>query len=414
MAKVSVVVPVYKVEPYLEQCLNSIVNQSFFDIEIIIIDNGGEDRCPEICRNFAQIDKRIKLIRLEKNIGLKGAVQKGLSVVSTDFVMFCDSDDYVAKDYVEVLYQAIIKSEVDCVSSGHTEIFKDKTLTFYKSPGKVYTKEIIELELLQPFFEATGNLWDIFGNHRWGKIYKTPLLKKAAALSDPNISMAEDLETNLIFLSLCSSVEVLGDYIGYFYRMDRDDSISNVFSLNRLEQNEIFTKKLYKLAKDGGRKGAAIAKRHKLFNFHEMSICLKNNVDFSLKKQFVKRALETVDQDLLIDSSIEQQLIFLSANVQDEQKTELIQLTVENINNTKILTTEQKDSLYINMMLCLASSDVSNDIKLSEIKKLKLKLSDNKAILNFLKNKSIKEKISCYLVYYNLESLLLKLIDVMK
>ncbi|MCD7777446.1 MAG: glycosyltransferase family 2 protein [Clostridiales bacterium] len=112
MAKVSIIVPIYNVEKYLDRCIDSLINQTLKDIEIILVDDGSPDKCPEICDKYADLDKRIKVIH-KKNGGVSAARNDGLSAASGDWVIFCDSDDWMEKDACEILYSLGEEKGVD-------------------------------------------------------------------------------------------------------------------------------------------------------------------------------------------------------------------------------------------------------------------------------------------------------------
>ena len=100
--KLSFVVPVYKVEAYLERCVNSILSQSPMDLEVILVDDGSPDRCGSICDAFAARDNRVRVIHKESG-GLSSARNAALDVVTGDYIAFVDSDDYLEEKYIEVL-----------------------------------------------------------------------------------------------------------------------------------------------------------------------------------------------------------------------------------------------------------------------------------------------------------------------
>lgn len=110
---ISVIVPVYKVEQYLDECVQSIINQTYKNLEIILVDDGSPDRCPEMCDEYARQDSRIKVIH-KKNGGLSSARNVGIEVASGEYIGFVDSDDFIASDMYEKLY-ASIKGEKDDV-----------------------------------------------------------------------------------------------------------------------------------------------------------------------------------------------------------------------------------------------------------------------------------------------------------
>ena len=98
---VSIIVPIYKVEPYLRRCLDSIVNQTYTNLEIILVDDGSPDNCPQTCDEYAAKDNRIIVIHKE-NGGLSDARNIGLDIWKGDYISFVDSDDWVEKKYIEI------------------------------------------------------------------------------------------------------------------------------------------------------------------------------------------------------------------------------------------------------------------------------------------------------------------------
>jgi len=112
MPKISVIVPVYKVEAYLNKCIDSILAQTFTDFELILVDDGSPDKCGEICDAYAKQDNRIKVIHKE-NGGLSDARNAGIAVANGRYISFVDSDDYIAEDMYEVLYNRIISDVSD-------------------------------------------------------------------------------------------------------------------------------------------------------------------------------------------------------------------------------------------------------------------------------------------------------------
>ncbi len=116
----SVIVPIYNVEPYLDRCLQSIVNQTYRNLEIILVDDGSPDNCPAICEQWAARDNRIKVIH-KQNAGLGMARNSGLEIATGDYVAFVDSDDYVDLDMYRILVGEIAGSKADMVVCGFKE-----------------------------------------------------------------------------------------------------------------------------------------------------------------------------------------------------------------------------------------------------------------------------------------------------
>ena len=108
---ISVVVPVYNVEQYIRECVDSIVSQTYCHLEIVLIDDGSLDNCPVICDEYAKKDSRIKVVH-QKNGGLAKARNVGIENSSGEYITFIDSDDYIASNYIEILYRGIIENNV--------------------------------------------------------------------------------------------------------------------------------------------------------------------------------------------------------------------------------------------------------------------------------------------------------------
>ncbi len=162
---ISVIVPVYKVEPYLRRCLDSIVGQTYRNLEIILVDDGSPDNCGAICDEYAAKDGRIKVIHQE-NRGLSAARNAGLELVSGQYIGFLDSDDWIELDMYSYLLQNIEKYCADIAVCGRNEIYKDKSvLRSWKQP------ELLDRE---------GGLWallanDLLQNYCCDKLFRSAL-----------------------------------------------------------------------------------------------------------------------------------------------------------------------------------------------------------------------------------------------
>ena len=122
MPKVSIIVPIYNVEKYLDRCIQSLLNQTLKDVEIILVDDGSPDNCPKMCDEYAMKDLRIKVIH-KQNAGLGYARNSGLEIATGEYVAFVDSDDYVESDMYERWYEAINTYNVGMVLCG---FYRDK------------------------------------------------------------------------------------------------------------------------------------------------------------------------------------------------------------------------------------------------------------------------------------------------
>ena len=125
---VSIVIPIYNVEAYLKQCLETIVNQTYPNLEIILVNDGSPDKSEEICKEFFKRDSRIRYVR-QVNGGLSAARNTGIDLATGDYITFVDPDDWVTEDYVETLYTQLKKYEAD-VSIANYNLFNESTSKF--------------------------------------------------------------------------------------------------------------------------------------------------------------------------------------------------------------------------------------------------------------------------------------------
>lgn len=133
MPTISVIVPVYKVEPYLRQCVDSILGQTFRDFELILVDDGSPDGCPAICDEYAEQDSRVKVIHKE-NGGLSSARNVGLDVAKGEYISFVDSDDWIARGMLEAMFHKCVEFGADLAICNVTKCIDEKRIIEDSSP----------------------------------------------------------------------------------------------------------------------------------------------------------------------------------------------------------------------------------------------------------------------------------------
>ncbi len=292
MPKVSVIVPVYNVETYIERCVRSIAASSLFDIEIILVDDGSTDKSFEICEKLSKNDKRIKVIK-QQNSGVYSAVLNGIKQATGVFTTFVDSDDYISENLIEKMLDFANKKNVDGVHTGFYKVIGETAETVYSSDTRVYSKNEIEQEILQNFFETTYSTADSFTNSRWAKLFKTEILKKAAKNCNESLTIGEDLDLNLRFLKLCEKIAIYREYIGYYYISQREGSITSCFNYERLLKEQLAIEEQKKLAQEFLYSTSAIdnnAEQH-LYNY------LNANNFFFDKLKCVKTIMKRIDSE---------------------------------------------------------------------------------------------------------------------
>ena len=170
---ISVIVPIYNVENYLRKCLDSILEQTFHNLEILLVNDGSTDGSGQICQEYVEKDNRIRYFEKE-NGGLSDARNYGIEQAQGEYLTFVDSDDWVTETYIEELYSKLQYYNAD-ISICNYFRFQDSNVTFYKHVFKPYEKEYDSKYLLEHYFEIEGG--DFFLTTVWGKLYKNLYLK---------------------------------------------------------------------------------------------------------------------------------------------------------------------------------------------------------------------------------------------
>lgn len=168
---ISVVVPIYKVEEYLEKCIISIENQTYKDLEIILVDDGSPDNCGKICDEYALKDTRIKVIH-KVNGGLSDARNAGIDVASGEFISFIDSDDYIHPQMLEVLYNIMQESKADIAVCGFKQVNECEDTEFVYIEEPVKTEKAVGQQVMNQLQHK--NLITVVA---WNKLYRARLFK---------------------------------------------------------------------------------------------------------------------------------------------------------------------------------------------------------------------------------------------
>ena len=163
---VSIIVPVYRVEDYLSRCVESLIKQTYRNIEIILVDDGSPDRCPELCDWWVKKDDRIRVIH-KKNGGLSDARNAGVSIAQGEFIIFVDSDDWVDDTFVESLYLGVYYTQSDICECEIIKTDKMKKMKFLKENKKGNAQCFKPEEALELLIQDS-----VFHQYVWNKIYK--------------------------------------------------------------------------------------------------------------------------------------------------------------------------------------------------------------------------------------------------
>lgn len=220
---VSVIVPCYNVEQYLPQCIDSILYQTYRNLEVWLVDDGSPDRCGEICDEYAKKDARIKVIN-KKNGGLADARNVALDVMTGEYVVFVDSDDYISPTHIEGLYHLIENYGADVSVNTFCSFYEGSS----PNPSPKSTKDWVldglhaaEIMFYQEHFDTTA----------WGKMYKASLFD---GIRYPQGLLFEDLPTTYRLLLRANKV-VFNDEQSYFYLLRSNSIEGAAFSPHKLD-----------------------------------------------------------------------------------------------------------------------------------------------------------------------------------
>lgn len=223
--KVSIIVPVYKVEKYIYRCIESIMNQTYENLEILLVDDGSPDKCGEICDNYALVDKRIKVIH-KKNGGLSDARNVAIDIAKGEYLTFVDSDDYITNDYVEYLMRILKENNADISGCCANRCYEGKEDNVnVKTENTVLTFN--NVEALEDNFYQKHIL-----NNAWGKLYKKDLF---IGVRYPIGKLYEDLGTTFKLIAKAEKI-AWGMSEKYFYLQRSDSIMASKFSIRNMDR----------------------------------------------------------------------------------------------------------------------------------------------------------------------------------
>ena len=220
---ISIVVPVYKSEKTLAGCLDSLLAQTYADIEVICVIDGSPDSCGDICDAYAVKDARVKSIKRE-NGGVSSARNRGIDEATGEYLMFVDSDDTVEPDYCEKMWKAHTETDAELVICGFHHWYVGRDVKKVPSNPGVYKTENYGTDFLKLYQEG-------FLNMPWNKLFK----KEFAGRFDTSLSLGEDLLFNMNYLEKCSKVAVIPDALINYIQEEKGNTLSTKKRDNKLE-----------------------------------------------------------------------------------------------------------------------------------------------------------------------------------
>jgi glycosyltransferase involved in cell wall biosynthesis len=236
---VSIIIPIYNSETFLDKCVQSALNQSYKNIEVILVNDGSIDSSGEMCDNYAFIDSRVKVIH-KNNGGLVSSRKTGLIASTGEYILYIDGDDWIELNLIEYYVKQIIEHNADVVVSSHIVNLEGREDILINSlPFGVYNKEQLK-SIIYPKMMYTGKFsqFGIF-SYSWGKLYKKELLLKNQLKVDENITIGEDALC-LYPTLLDANMLVILEQPGYHYRQRADSLIKTLRKIDICRMQKVY------------------------------------------------------------------------------------------------------------------------------------------------------------------------------
>lgn len=298
---ISVIIPIYNTEKYLEDCIKSVVNQSYENLDIILVNDGSTDKSKEICEKYAEKDSRIRLIN-QSNMGAAMAKNAGLNNIKGDLFMILDSDDLLQKNNIEILYDCMQKEKSDIIEACYTTIYKEfKNIDIHQNSKKenFNTENALKELIISRKFHQTP----------WNKLYKTELLKDIRFPKDKYID--DEYWTYKLFAN-AKRITWINEVL-YYYRQHEESTMGRMYSIKRLDAVDAlydrykFMKKNFPNLSDLSCK---VFLNNCIYNFQKL--CMFNEIDSNQKfrEDLLKKIRETIKREKINGLNIKEKLLF--------------------------------------------------------------------------------------------------------
>lgn len=216
----SIIVPIYNAEKYIKECIDSILNQTFSDFELLLIDDGSTDNSRAICDNYKTIDNRVKVIH-KQNGGISSARNYGLKIAKGSYIGFVDDDDYIEKNYYDVLVKGITDNNADLSYCG--------LITNISNSNKSKTEIFVDNWFRNSFIKKSPGIV-------WLSLYKKEIIDMYGITFPKDREIVyEDILFDIDYIKYCNNIYSCGDETTYYYRYN-EESFSHKYDINRFNK----------------------------------------------------------------------------------------------------------------------------------------------------------------------------------
>lgn len=288
MNKISIIVPVYNVEKYIDECVQSLVNQTYTNLEIILVDDGSTDKSGQKCDNWAKKDSRIKVIHQKNSGGARGGVISGVNASTGEYIAFLDSDDWFVPQTMETLLNILNAHNADCVQFEYLHFINGNAEKHSHQKFEILNENDIKQQALVNLF-ANG----VHKNTQWNygrtdKLYKADIIRKIICELNPSITIYEDMDMNLHIANRCKKAVIAPECHFYCWR-HIDGSISKRMIDKTIDEHIRFLDEAEKFASQNGFDCLGIKKFRDSVYVDLMVMALFNNLPLNKKLKYLHR-----------------------------------------------------------------------------------------------------------------------------
>lgn len=298
---ISIIIPAYNVELYIDQCIKSILQQTYQNIEVIIIDDGSTDQTPQMCDNYSAQDSRVKVYHQE-NAGQAAARNFALTMAKGEYIIYIDCDDYVSLDYIENLFNYMVKYEADivqCYAQKFWDDGKKELLKISETTPQVYnaSEALKEFCYQRKFYAAP-----------WAKLIRRELME---GLAFPENMGYEDMAIMYKLIGKVNKIVLLPKIL-YFYRQHNASTMHNTFSKKKIDRIIIAEDLKRYIEMNFPENSTAVKTRYILANF-QLLMDLPYNSKYKELRKKIKINIRSVRWDVIMDKQSKRDIRLMSA-----------------------------------------------------------------------------------------------------
>ena len=292
MPKLSIILPCYKVEKYLDRCMKSVINQTLKDFEIILVDDKSPDGTPEKCDEWAQKDTRVRVVHKMQNEGLGYARNTGLEVATGKYVAFLDSDDFVDVNMYKSLYDYAEEHGLDAVFCGYKKYYDDNHIREWKENDDyrlVIGKKNVDGVLLDmvgsdPSYKSDARILSSV----WKGIYSMDVIKaNKLSFVTERTYIAEDIIFHIDFLPYCNRIGFIPQT--YYFYCDNGGSLTQTFRADRFEKEIFQIAEMERRLENKGLSFEEFANRVDRYLLLKLRVCISHYLRHTKNSSYFKR-----------------------------------------------------------------------------------------------------------------------------